>query len=302
MSQKEPAFYQITGAANLRWKRNSEGEYVSLVVLNQGDVVYPTTHGLGMNAECYFDGYSPRKLGWRTDHTWVLVISQIDKDGACPFGWVDNGRMSKLKNEVEDNFVLGDVLYGRSEARDMWLTVDEVGSTIRDYKHNIIDRINNAIINGNLADEDVHQFAEFLEESQEMEAKNVRIRKMCKCGLTYVTAVKQRKVHFMLDGLDADRVVREAGVGTLQGVQGQKVHESVQKYCTGAEMRTLMRQSMYNNGLGYGKDYEIDLNNVWFYLQTERVPAPWEKNTPGKWKEAWEKYKVYRFTKRKDSI
>ena len=60
-------------------------------------------------------GKGPRTPGWRTDRTWVMLISQIDEHGACPIGWVDNDRMSKLKNEEEDNFKLGDVLYGRSE-------------------------------------------------------------------------------------------------------------------------------------------------------------------------------------------
>ena len=134
MSQKEPGFYQIKGAANIRWRRNSKGEYHPLpnVVLNEGDVVYPTTQQLEKNAECYFDGKGPRTPGWRTDHTWVMVISQIDEDGDCPIGWVDNDRMSKLKNEVEDNFVLGDVLYGRSEARVPWREMVEIGSHIRD--------------------------------------------------------------------------------------------------------------------------------------------------------------------------
>jgi hypothetical protein len=274
--------------------------------LNEGDVVYPTTWKLKKNAECYFDGKGPRTPGWRTDHTWVMVISQIDEDGECPIGWVNNDRMSELKNEVENNFELGDVLYGRWEARVPWrgatgLKGDaiggEIGSQIGTYKHNIIDDINNAIIYGNVTDKDVDQFAQFLEDSQGKLAKEVRIRKMCKCGLTYVTSVQKRKVHFILDGLDAQRVVDEAGVWTEQGVQGQKVHQTVEKFCTGAEMRTLMRQAMHNKGLNYGRNCGIDLNNVWFYLRTELVPAPWEKGAPGQWKDAWEKYKVYRISK-----
>ena len=45
MGQKTPGFYQIKGAANLRWIRNSKGEYpkVTGFTFNEGDVVYPTT-------------------------------------------------------------------------------------------------------------------------------------------------------------------------------------------------------------------------------------------------------------------
>jgi hypothetical protein len=159
-------------------------------------------------------------------------------------------------------------------------------------------------------DEDVTDFAEFLAKLAEQKEKllhrltgkikaaDLRILSMFKCGLTNVTNELDRKVHFILDGLDAQRVVDEAGLLTKQGVQGQKVHQSVEKFCTGAEMRTLMRQAMYNQGKPDGKNYNIKLANVWFYLRTERVPAPWENNAPAEWKVAWQRYCGYRLDKR----
>jgi hypothetical protein len=324
MGQKAPGFYQIKGAANLRWRRNSKGEYqkVTGFTLQEGDVVYPTTinweYFTNEQKECYFDGKAPRSPGWRTDHTWVMVISQIDEEGQCPTGWVDNDRMSDLRNEIEANFAVGDVLYGRWEARVPWRGAtgqkggeigEEIGSKIGNYKYNIIDDFNNAILSRRLNDEDVNNFAMFLGTlakknkkllyrlSGNVQAADVRIRSMCKCGLTYVTNELNRKVHFILDGLSSERVVSEAGVLTKQGVQGQLVHQSVEKFCTGAEVRTLMRQAMYNKGLAYGKDYNIKLANVLFYLRTERVPAPWENNAPAQWKVAWQSYCQYRLDK-----
>jgi hypothetical protein len=322
MGQKAPGFYQIKGAATLRYRRNSKGEYHQLRLLHEGDVVYPTTRNQESftkeQTECYFDGKGPRSPGWRTDHTWVMDISQIDEERNCLIGWVDNDRMYNLRNEIEANFAVGDVLYGRWEARVPWRGATglkggeiggEIASQIGNYKYNIIDDFNTAIMTGHVNDEDVTNFAKFLgrlarenqkmvhKPSGEIEAADVRIRSMCKCGLTYVTNVLDRKVHFILDGLDSRRVVSEAGVLTKQGVQGQRVHQSVEKYCTGAEMRTLMRQAMYKQGQPYGKDYKIKLANVWFYLRTERVPAPWEDNAPAQWKVAWLRYCQYRLDK-----
>jgi len=195
----------------------------------------------------------------RSDTSGVVGrSSKSRKEGRIWAGWVNNDSMYNLRNEIEANFVVGDVLYGRWEARVPWRGAtglsggeigDEIGSKIGTYKYNIIDDFNNPIMNGAVNDEDVANFAEFLEnlakekpkllhiQSSGSKATDVRIRSMCKCGLTYVTSVLDRKVHFILDGLDAQRVVSEAGVLTKLGVQGQKVHQSVQKYCTGAEMR-----------------------------------------------------------------
>ncbi|MPW06403.1 hypothetical protein GCT19_12220 [Paraburkholderia sp. CNPSo 3155] len=93
------------------------------------------------------------------------------------------------------------------------------------------------------------------------------------------TSVQHRTVHFMLDGLDAKRVVDEAGVRTKLGVQDKG--KGPVKHCTGAEMRRLMRQRMSHAGLRGGRDYGIDLQRVQFYLAAARVPAPWEPGGTG---------------------
>ena len=132
---------------------------------------------------------------------------------SCPTAWVDNDRMYDLRNEIEANFAVGDVLYGRWEARVPWRggtgqkgaeIGEEIGSKIENYKYNIIDDFNNAILNRRLNDEDVNKFATFLGTlaknkpkllhrlSGKIQAADVRIRSMCKCGLTYVTSVLAR--------------------------------------------------------------------------------------------------------------
>lgn len=300
MTQLSRGFYRVNQTAHLRWRRTSRGDYPSDETLDKGSVVYATERNdIG---ESHFDGNTSGtaegewKLGgWRTDHSWVVVVSLIDENGDAPQGWVDNAKLDRLRNEVEQAFQKGDVLYGRSEAREPWVERlnrnSDFGSQIVRHKYNIIDNMNNAILRRDLSDGVVQRFADFLEETGQ-KASDTRIRKMCKSGLTYVTTVMRNKVHFLLDGLDAKRVVLEAGVGTRLG--SQEEWSAPTKYCTGAEMRRLMRQRMFDIDSDAGSDYKIDLNNVYFYLATERVPAPWERNAPANWSAAWNEYKRYR--------
>ena len=75
------------------------------------------------------------------------------------------------RETTEVLFAVGDVLYGRWEARVPWRGAtgekggeigEEIGSKIGNYKYNIIDDFNNAILSTRLNDEDVNNFAMFL--------------------------------------------------------------------------------------------------------------------------------------------
>jgi hypothetical protein len=305
MGQLARGFYRITGPANLRWWRTRAGKYPVIAELKGGELVYPRELPIGHeNDACYFDGNSGKTewefSGWRNDHTWVAALSEIDEDGTIAEGWIDNGKMDKVvENDLEDFFQEGDVLYGRREARQPW-RMEEFESQIAHCRYNIIDDLNNAIINGKTNSEEVNRFADYLGDALECKAAEVRIRTMCKCGLTYITSKLQQKVHFLLDGLDAMRVVKEADVNTKQGVQDCGVTTTTTKFCTGAEMRRLMRQAMADRRLPYGKDYQIVLDWVWFYLAAKRVAAPWEAEAPGEWKKAWTMYKQHRMSKKNE--
>ncbi|BDC46027.1 hypothetical protein [Paraburkholderia terrae] len=303
MPELSRGLYRITGIANLRHTRVSTGEYHVLQVLPIDALVYSVGGGPHGHAS-YFDGNAKAGTaegefkvgGWRNDHTWVLALSTLELDGTVSEGWVENGKMAPAQHDVDREFFVGDVLYGRSEAREPWtgrLTGRDLGSNIAGSRYNIIDDLNNAILNTKVWDEDVQSFADWLSEEKQCKATSIRIRQMCKCGLTYITSVQQSTVHFMLDGLDAGRVVREAGVLTKLGVQDMGATHT-QKHCTGAEMRRLMRQRMFNARLQGGKNYAIELKRVMFYLASARVPAPWESGAPGAWPTAWREYSSYK--------
>lgn len=299
MTQLQKGFYKVSQGANLRWKITSRKDYPVIATLEKDTVVYATEINMG---ESYFDGNSSggeegafKFGGWRNDHSWVIVVSDIDDEGGAPQGWIDNAKMTRLRNDVENSFVQGDVLYGRSEAREPWvqrLGDHDFGVGLTRYRFNIIDSLNIAILNNRINDREVQNFADFLGDHCGKQASDVRIRKMCKSGLTYVTQVRKHNVHFVLDGLDARRVVDESGVASRLGTQENWSFPT--KYCTGAEMRRLMRQRMSDMRLPGGRDYQIDLDKVLFYLATERVDAPWERNAPSQWKNAWERYKGLR--------
>ncbi|MHB9834606.1 hypothetical protein Q8F57_007200 [Paraburkholderia terrae] len=273
-------------------------------MLSIDDLVYSVGGNPHRHAS-YFDGNAKAGTpegefkvgGWRNEHTWVIALSTLELDGTVTHGWVENGKMAPAQNDVDQAFLTGDVLYGRSEAREPWtgrLTREDFGSSVADERYNIIDSLNNAILTRPKErwDQDVQAFADWLSKEKQCKATSIMIRQMCKCGLTYMTSVQQKAVHFMLDGLDAGRVVREAGVKTQLGVQD--MNDGPVKYCTGAEMRRLMRQRMWDDQLQGGKDYRIDLQRVNFYLASARVPAPWESGAPGAWPTAWRQYSSYK--------
>jgi hypothetical protein len=93
--------------------------------------------------------------------------------GGATLRWRRNSKgeytqLRLLRNEIEANFTIGDLLYGRWEARVPWrnetgLKGGEIGSKIGDYEYNIIDDLNNAIMSGVVNDKEVANFAEFLE-------------------------------------------------------------------------------------------------------------------------------------------
>jgi hypothetical protein len=298
MTELARGFYRITSTATLRWQRTSLDTYGELGKLEPDDLVY-AVGGHPKRHDSYFDGKGPRTPGWRTDHTWVIALSTMEDDGSAATGWIDNSCMALTRDDVTPAFKDGDVLYGRCEARELWLqrfrnTEVSAGPKVMGIKYNIIDDLNNALIYGNADDESVQRFAEFLDTTFKCKASSVRIRKMCKCGLTYITKTCKRDVHFVLDGLDAVRVMTEAGVYAKQGIT------SDQKFCTGAEMRRLMRQRLFDVGSSDGRDYEINLARVSFYLAMSRVPAPWEPGAPANWAKAWKDYGMYRQGKLKN--
>ena len=304
MTELARGFYKISGSANLRWRCRSDGAYPVLATLSAGDLVY-SVGGHPQRDASYFDGSGPRTPGWRTDHTWVVALSTMEDDGAASQGWIDNGRMTPVRDEVTPAFNGGDVLYGRREAREPWLnrlseTPANFGSQIAGIRYNIIDDLNNAVISGMATDDAVQKFADFLENSTDGKASAVRIRQMCKSGLTYITATCGRDVHFVLGGLDAGRVLAEAGVEGQQGLADEGL--GMTKHCTGAEMRRLMRQRMFDEGGRSGCDYGIQLQRVHFYLAMARVPAPWERGAPDMWANAWRGYCRHRQAKRLRTI
>ncbi len=299
MTEHARGFYKIVSSANLRWLRRSDGAYPEISALDVDDLVF-AVGGSPTRAESYFDGKGPRTLGWRTDHTWVLALSTLDDDGDVKQGWIDNSCMSPVHDEVTTAFEEGDVLYGRSEAREPWVRrvglegMGDFPSLVGAFDYNIIDDLNNAVLRG-LKEEAVEEFAAFLENAMGGQASAVPIRKMCKCGLTYITHTCNQTVHFVLDGLDARRVMAEAGVHTKQGLTTSGF--GPKKYCTGAEMRRLMRQRFHDEGKDYGRNYHIKLGNVKFYLAMGRVPAPWERGAPQNWSLAWQEYRQFRQSK-----
>ena len=288
--------------------------YPELRELSISTLVY--ANGENTMGESHFDGNAGTRsfgLSWKTDHTWVLVLTTLDDNGQCAQGWVDNAKMDRVRNDVENLFVKGDVLYGRWEAREPWVQKSGIGNfdyrsnNISPVKYNIIDDLNNAILRKSLADEDVQKFADFLAEyCKPANVFALRIRKMCKCGLTYITGECGRRVHFILDGLNVRKVVKDKDTESAQGVQ--RAWFVNKKYCTSAEMRRLMRQRMYDlrhrdslmNRLG--ANYGINLSLVSFYLATEKVPAPWENGAPENWKWAWKNYIEYRKRKKETEL
>ncbi len=109
-----------------------------------------------------------------------------------------------------------------------------------------------------------------------MKAQSDRsIRKACKFGLEYVADVHKNNgscIHFLLDGLDMDKVINKNKV-TIYRTGTDKI-ERVFVPITYTELRNVYRKWLTD---GFNQA-------IYFYRNFEHVRAPWEEN-PAAWRQ-----------------
>jgi hypothetical protein len=264
--------------------------------LVEGQTVYAKNNRLESNFKAGTHWYSTTN-----EHTWVEWDDPSDPENENLYveGWIEDSKLEPAPHILQQAFVAGDKIYGRKETRRAILHSSKPQNrAVRGTAFNIIDDVNNKVLEG-VTDEspkEVRDFARFAEErTPRVASHEIRIRKLCKIGLAFTT--QTNVIHFMLDGLDANLVALEA-VHTRNNKEaralGRRRPHDTEKHCTGAEMRALMRQHLYNSGSPGGKDTGINLTRVKFYMSYAEIPAPWDRNAPPEWRRAWTVYSRYR--------
>ncbi len=130
---------------------------------------------------------------------------------------------------------------------------------------------------------EVKNFREFLENHDRYDPRKIansddidkRIGKACKGGLEYITKIKKQQIHFVIDGLDVQKVMAD--------LKNAKDHRSI----TGKEIKWLYR---------HRNDQKI-MNHVIFYEKSQPTETPWIKEP-----ELWKTYDIYRKNKRRGSF
>lgn len=216
--------------------------------------------------------------------------------------------------DIDDDFEPGDKLYGlEKEGRATMLKLIEARQKTGD--HPTIDSINNAfkLIGGaknlvawleqakdlklNAKGQEIYDYGRFLLEARkdlkadgDMEDPFKNIRKSCKAALVFYS--DKAAIRFELQGIKADKVVSDQG----------KDEPGI----TGTEMRAIMRQAMRDQGIIPQRVAEkkergnINLANVHFYLNGERVQAPWLQPLESEWRKAWNDYVAKKTAKADD--
>ncbi len=114
------------------------------------------------------------------------------------------------------------------------------------------------------------------------------IRRACKFGLEYVANVHAQhgsRIHFILDGLDMDNVIKKRKV-TLRNKRSNHI-QRVFVPITYSELRNV-----------YRKWPTSDFNEtIYFYDNFKHVKAPWEQNPS-----AWKKYSITRMAKYRTTL
>jgi Domain of unknown function (DUF4157) len=307
--RKPDGFYRLKKDANLRANIDRSGAYRVKKVLPEGSTVYAINPGGNSNFKAGTSWYSSTN-----EHTWVSWELPEYWDDAHLFaadavqaeGWIEDGKLENAPPILQEQFQQGDKVYGRHETRYAVTNNREARTAaVRNARFNIIDDINNDIVGGRVnagSDQEILGFTAYVRQTTRAEPRNVRIRTLCKLGLAHFS--QQHTIHFMLDGLDANRVALEA-VAARYGEDHQVTQrffgnideylaEGIEKKCTGSEMRSLMRQRLHDLGQAGGKNHGINLGNVKFYKQYAETPAPWSDRAIPEWRDAWDKYRRYR--------
>jgi hypothetical protein len=286
--RKADGFYKTTTDANLR-----SLNHTVLGVLPKGTTVYARNNRVESNFKAGTSFLSPTN-----EHTWVEWDDPADSETQYAEGWIEDGKLQRAQSILQEHFVQGDKIYGRHETRYSIIRSNATQNrSVRRKRFNIIDDVNDQILGGvtEHSDREVRDFAEFAQEKTGLQARQIRIRKMCKLGLAYCTQANM--IHFMLDGLSANEVALEAvNARNVQEAEaeGRTMNVETQKRCTGSELRALMRQRLFDLNRPGGKDEGIDLDLVRFYLLYEETPAPWSNEAAPAWHQAWLAFSAYR--------
>lgn len=296
--------YQTNTSANMRGPRNQKGEYPKADrPLERGTLV----RALGRNAP----GASRFKAGLfkENEHTWVEAVpdpaTEYEYDGLVDNwggGWVEDSKLGPAQGALQDRWQDGDKLYGRHETRD---SVRRLGygynAPVRGSRDNIVDDVNNELIYKNPAEQSDHVKEYGRHVSMVTGAEDpskVRIRKLCKIGLGFYS--QNNRIHFMLDGLNAAEIAQEAEDSRRaeaafdSDLSIDESQDFLEKRCTSAEIRALLRQRMADLGMPGGKNSGINLRNVSFYIHMTEAPAPWDRAAPAEWRALWTRYSRYR--------
>lgn len=96
---------------------------------------------------------------------------------------------------------------------------------------------------------------------------NQDIRRKCKGGLYWATMIAQKHVHFILDGIDMEAVVKKATQGDNPDSDGDEaLGIEKNRTITGSELRWIYRN----------RDLEPVQQHVQFWFNGKQCPPPWE--------------------------
>jgi hypothetical protein len=114
---------------------------------------------------------------------------------------------------------------------------------------------------------------------------DIAIRRSCKFGIHYFVERKSARLHYILDGMDVDAIVRK------DRYTNEVTGKAKVPICT-SEVRYIFR---HWNRLSA-------TNRLLFYLNFNTVEAPWSNNTfQGTWP-GWADYAVHRYNKHRNRI